>query len=82
MFRDVVMGRRTDENLVTLLDRIRNAVESERAICPISQDSFAEIFMQSDLDTLSATIQQWINCQEPYAFPTSPLELMPNYGIS
>jgi len=57
MFRDVVIGRRTDENLVALLDRIRNAVESERAICPISQDSFAEIFMQSDPDTLSATIR-------------------------
>jgi hypothetical protein len=57
MFRDVVIGRRTDENLVALLDRIRNAVESKRAICPISQDSFAEIFMQSDPDTLSATIR-------------------------
>ena len=57
MFRDVVIGRRTDENLVALLDRIRNAVESDRAICPVSQDSFAEIFMQSDPDTLSATIR-------------------------
>jgi len=57
MFRDVAIGRRTDENLVALLDLIRNAVESERAICPISQDSFAEIFMQSDPDTLLATIR-------------------------
>lgn len=57
LFRDVVLGRRTDESLIALLDQIRNAVQSERAICPVSQDSFSEVFVQNDPVTLASTIK-------------------------
>lgn len=57
LFRDVILGRRTDKPLVDLLDQIRKAVRSNRAICPISQDSFAEIFVQNDPATLATTVE-------------------------
>ena len=57
LFRDVILGRKQDESLVQLLNLIRSAVKSGRAICPISQDSFSEIFLQNDPKTLKATAE-------------------------
>ena len=57
LFRDVVLGRRTDESLIALLDYVRNAVQSGRAICPVSQDSFSEVFVQNDPETLASTTE-------------------------
>ena len=57
LFRDVILGRHTDKPLVDLLDQIRNAVRASRATCPISQDSFSEIFVQNDLATLATTVE-------------------------
>lgn len=57
LFRDVILGRRTDKPLVDLLDHIRSGVRSNLAICPISKDSFVEIFVQNDPATLATTIK-------------------------
>ena len=57
LFRDVVLGRKTDGALVALLDQLRSAINSGRAICPVSQDSFSEIFVQNDPVTLAATVE-------------------------
>lgn len=57
LFRDVVLGRNQDKTLTALLSLIRDAVRSGKAICPVSQDSFSESFVQTDPRTLQATVQ-------------------------
>ncbi|MEM6505080.1 MAG: hypothetical protein AAF711_06410 [Planctomycetota bacterium] len=57
LFRDVTLGREQDQSLVDLLRVIRDAVLSGQVICPISQDSFSECFVQDDAATLKATVQ-------------------------
>jgi len=57
LFRDVISGNRDEKSLVTLFEHIRKAVKSGRAICPVSQDSFTEIFVQKDPTTLELTVR-------------------------
>jgi len=55
-FRDVARGWPTAPALVSLLVAIRDAVAAKRAICPLSQESFSEVFTHSDPKTLEATV--------------------------
>jgi len=57
LFRDVAMGRRSGDDFTVLLEKIRSAVRDKRAICPLSHESFSEVFTQSDTATLEATVR-------------------------
>lgn len=53
--RDVILGRQSNKNFDKLLRLLQNGVKAGRLICPISDENFYEIFLQSDPSTLSAS---------------------------
>jgi len=55
-FRDVVLGRVTDDSLVKSYELIESLCKSGVVVCPISEDVFYEITKQADEKTLSASI--------------------------
>lgn len=57
LFRDVRMGNVTDSNTIQLLHVLENLVANGLVVCPISNDTFAEIFKQTDIKTLRASLQ-------------------------
>jgi hypothetical protein len=54
---DVRMGRPRDEKTVELLRLLEVLVREGIALCPITVDTFLEIFKQTDPNTLRATVQ-------------------------
>lgn len=57
LFREVRLGRNTTPALVALLARLEELVASGAAICPLSTEIFREAFLQSDIRTLTATVE-------------------------
>jgi hypothetical protein len=57
LLRDVRIGRPTDNEVVRLLQVLENLVAKGLAICPISADTFYEIFKQTDPKTLRVSTQ-------------------------
>jgi len=55
LFREVELGRSTDAQISTLLEKIKNLVGSNPAICPISESVFVELMKQDDPSTRMAT---------------------------
>ena len=53
--RNVILGRQENKNFVKLLELLHNGVEAGKLICPISDENFYEILLQSDPSTLSAS---------------------------
>jgi hypothetical protein len=57
LLRDVRLSRPVPPLAGELLCTLETLVKQKRALCPISVDTFAEVFKQSDPDTLRATVQ-------------------------
>lgn len=57
LFREVRLGRNTDPDLISLLARLEELVAAKAAICPLSTEIFREVFLQSDIRTLTATVE-------------------------
>jgi len=57
LLRDARIRRNVDDNILRLLRLLETLVESGLAVCPISAETFSEIFKQSDIKTLRATVQ-------------------------
>jgi len=57
LLRNVRMGNVTDSNTIQLLHVLENLVANGLVVCPISNDTFAEIFKQTDNKTLRASLQ-------------------------
>lgn len=55
--RDVVLGRRTDPELISLLASLRDSVKEKKRICPISESTFLELLKQQDRQTRLATAE-------------------------
>lgn len=53
--RNVILGRQINKNFVKLLELLHNGVKAGKLICPISDENFYEILLQSDPSTLSAS---------------------------
>lgn len=53
--RNVILGRQENKNFVKLLELLHNGVKAGKLICPISDENFYEILLQSDPSTLSAS---------------------------
>lgn len=54
--RDVELGRSKNETNISILATLRSLVASGRAICPISDENFYELLLQSDEATLNKTV--------------------------
>jgi hypothetical protein len=57
LLRDARAGKVTDNNVTQLLNVLESLVAKNLAICPISNDTFSEIFKQKDDKTLKASVQ-------------------------
>ena len=57
LLRDARIGKVTDNNIAQLLHVLEDLVAKNLAVCPISNDTFSEIFKQKDAKTLKASIQ-------------------------
>ena len=57
LLRDARMGESTSDNIVQLLHVLEDLVLNGIIVCPISSDTFAEIFNQKDTKTLKASVQ-------------------------
>ena len=57
LFRDVLLGRTQDKDLHALLEFIRSEVSEGRAVCPLSEPIFSEVFTQQDPITLTKTVE-------------------------
>ena len=55
--RDADLCRSRKESFINLLSLLKNAVKSGKVICPISDENFYEILLQSDPKTLKASIR-------------------------
>ena len=55
--RDIRLGRRADEHLALLFELLRTLVKKGLAICPLSADTFMEVFKQTDSITRRVTVQ-------------------------
>src|SRR5258706_4846377 len=55
--RDLRLERRADEHLVRLLERLTDLVKKGLAVCPISADTFMEVFKQTDSTTRRVTVR-------------------------
>jgi len=55
--RDIRLERRADEHLTLLLELLTTLVKKGLAICPISADTFMEVFKQTDSITRRVTVQ-------------------------
>lgn len=53
--RDVILGRQENKNFIKLLELLHNGVKAGKFICPISDENFYEILLQSDPSTLIAS---------------------------
>ncbi len=53
--RDVILKRQNNINFINLLGLLREGVNEEKLLCPISDENFYEILQQSDLSTLKAS---------------------------
>lgn len=56
LLRDARLGRHSDSDIVDLLRLLQGGVEHGKLICPISADTFIEVFRQTDRVTLRTTI--------------------------
>jgi hypothetical protein len=54
--RNVELGRAKNDDFTSLLSLLKNEVKSGKVICPISDENFYEILLQSDPTTLRASI--------------------------
>ena len=57
LLRDARIGKVADNNIVQLLHVLEDLVAKNLVVCPISNDTFAEIFKQTDTETLKASAQ-------------------------
>jgi hypothetical protein len=57
ILRDARIGKVVDNNIVQLLHVLEDLVAKNLVVCPISNDTFAEIFKQTDTKTLKASAQ-------------------------
>lgn len=57
LLRDARLGRATDDKVIKLLRILEELVYKGLIICPISNDTFSEIFTQTDTNTLRANTQ-------------------------
>lgn len=57
LLRDIELQRRSDEDLTALLGLLIRLVNEGLAICPISADTFVEVYKQTDSNTRRATIK-------------------------
>ena len=57
LLRDVRLGRSNDPDLILLLDQLQRLVSDEAVVCPLSTEIFREVFRQSDICTLTATVE-------------------------
>ena len=57
LFRDVSIGRNQDKHLTDLLVFLKASVSEGKAICPISESIFIELFKQNDKSSKIATAQ-------------------------
>jgi len=57
LLRDARIGKVADNNIVRLLHVLEDLVAKNLVVCPISNDTFAEIFKQTDTKTLKASAQ-------------------------
>lgn len=55
--RDVVLGRRNNPELISLLASLRDSVKHKERICPISESTFLELLKQQDQQTRLATAE-------------------------
>ena len=55
--RDVELGRSNDKILSEILGELRNLVKNKIAICPISDEIFYELLLQTDPTTLNQTVK-------------------------
>ena len=55
--RDVRLGRNTDSEWVSMLTRLEGLVATNQAVCPLSAETFREVFLQNDLNTLTTTLR-------------------------
>ena len=53
--RDVILERQTKKSFIDLLGALRKGVQTEKLLCPISDENFYEILRQSDESTLKAS---------------------------
>ncbi len=53
--REVSLGRNDKEGYVKLFDLLKNGVQKRKLICPISDEIFAEILLQTNHDNLKAS---------------------------
>ncbi len=53
--RDVVLGRQKKKYFDKLLNLLQNGVKTGKLVCPISDENFYEILLQSDQSTLSVS---------------------------
>lgn len=56
-FRDVILERTKDTNLIKSFQLLATLCEAGNVICPISEDVFYEITKQTDKNTLTTSIQ-------------------------
>ncbi len=57
LLRDARMGNAAGYNAMKLLHVLEDLVAKNLVVCPISNDTFAEIFKQTDTETLKACVQ-------------------------
>lgn len=53
--REVTLNNNTDEVYIKLLDLLRTGIETRKIICPISDEIFGEILLQTNLENLKAS---------------------------
>ena len=56
-FRDVRLGRKKNAQLTELLALLEKLVAANKAVCPLSAQIYLEIFAQSDVNTLTASVE-------------------------
>jgi hypothetical protein len=57
LLRDVRLGRSNDPNAARLLLELENLVRIGKALCPLSVDTYAEVYKQTVPETLRSTLR-------------------------
>jgi hypothetical protein len=57
ILRDVLLGRRTDAESLSLLSKLRLDVRKDKIICPISSSVIMEMLKQQDIETRMKTAE-------------------------
>ena len=55
--RDVCLGRNTDTDWCMMRQQLQEMATAKQVVCPLSEETFREVFLQSDSNTLKETLR-------------------------